>query len=208
MVFKGSVVLFARMDKYSDLIEQIAAGGKARDQVLDRVFRDKALRNAVFVDIRKNNGNIQDAEDMYQESLIIMDRNIREGKYEHQGNLAAYLSTIARLCWMNQLRKLQRTELHEVVRQDTAKEHVPGPDHLLMEKESENLLERFLQKLDPRCVKIIKLWQEKYSMLEIADQLSLSSEMMARKLKYQCTKKLSVLIHAQPEVVRILKQKL
>jgi RNA polymerase sigma factor (sigma-70 family) len=196
------------MEKYTDLIAQIAAGGRARDQALEQVYRDKALRNAVFVVIRQNKGNIQDAEDMYQESLIIMDRNIREGKYEHQGNLAAYLSTIARFCWMNQLRKQQRTDLHEEVRQDTAKEQVPGPDHILMDRESESLLERFLQKLDPRCVRIIKLWQEKYSMVEIADQLSLSSEMMARKLKYQCTKKLSALIHAEPEVARILKQKL
>ena len=43
-------------------------------------------------------------------------------------------------------------------------------------------------------------------MREIAELLDLSSEMMARKLKYQCTKKLAALIHQHPEIAAILKQ--
>lgn len=193
------------MENYEDLIGDIAKGGSARERALATIYRDRSIRTIVFSIIRKLRGNIQDAEDMYQESLIIMDRNIREGKYNHEGHLTAYLGGIARLCWMNQLRKNNRVDLYEQPNHDEASTAVPSPDHWLMDKERNELLESLLQKLDERCFQILRFWQLKTSMQEIADHLDLSSEMMARKLKYQCTKKLAALIHQHPEIERILK---
>lgn len=191
-----------------EIIGQIRAGGRGRQKALTTIYQDRSMRKAVFGTILKMSGNIQDAEDMYQESLIIMDRNIRLEKYEHQGTLSAYLCGIARMCWLNQLRKRKRTDLEEPSTDHKFKDQMPEPDHWLMDQERTRLLHRFLNQLDERCMHILRLWQEKTSMREIADTLELSSEMMARKLKYQCTKKLAQLIHEHPEIERILKQSL
>ncbi len=188
-----------------EIIGQIRAGGRGRQQALTTIYQDRSMRKAVFGTIMKMRGHIQDAEDMYQESLIIMDRNIREGKYEHQGSLTAYLCGIARMCWLNQLRKQKRTDLNEMSADYKFKDQMPGPDHWLMDRERTHLLQTFLGQMDERCIRILRLWQEKTSMREIAELLELSSEMMARKLKYQCTRKLAQLIHDHPEIERILK---
>ncbi len=191
-----------------EIIGQIKAGGRDRQQALTILYQDRSTRRSVFSTILKMRGNIQDAEDMYQESLIIMDRNIRDGKYEHQGSLTAYLCGIARLCWMNQLRKKSKTDLYDTPVDRSLENQMPGPDHWLMDNERATLLNGFLDRLDNRCLQILKLWQERTSMREIAELLKLSSEMMARKLKYQCTKKLAQMIHEHPEIERILKQSL
>ena len=143
--------LTARMEDQQQWIEAIARGGRARDQALAAIYQDAGLRRAVFATIRKLSGHIQDCEDMYQESLIIMDRNIREGRYEDQGTLAAYLCGIARFCWLNQRRKQERTHLVEEPRYDVAQDQVPGPDHWVMDREKEALLNQFLEQLDERC---------------------------------------------------------
>lgn len=191
-----------------EIISQIKAGGFCRHEALTSIYQDHSIRKAVFSAILKMRGNIQDAEDMYQESIIIMDRNIRQGKYEHQGTLPAYLCGIARMCWLNQLRKQKRTTLEVLSVDYKLKDQIPGADHWLMDKERAQLLQQFMGKLDTRCIHILQLWQERTSMQEIAEVLQLSSEMMARKLKYQCTKKLAQLIHEHPEIERILKQSL
>lgn len=192
--------------EHEEIISQIRAGGRGRQEALTILYQDRSTRRSVFSTILKMRGNIQDAEDMYQESLIIMDRNIREGKYEHQNSLTGYLCGIARLCWMNQLRKKSRTDLLDTPIDRSLEHQMPGPDHWLLDHERTTLLNGFLAQLDTRCIQILKLWQERTSMQEIAELLQLSSEMMARKLKYQCTKKLAQLIHEHPEIERILKQ--
>ncbi|MCF8237606.1 MAG: sigma-70 family RNA polymerase sigma factor [Saprospiraceae bacterium] len=191
-----------------EIIGQIKAGGCGRQEALTSIYQEHAIRKAVFSTILKMRGNIQDAEDMYQESIIIMDRNIRHGKYVHKGTLPAYLCGIARMCWLNQLRKRKRTEPETTATDHILKAQVPGPDHWLMDQERAQLLQGFIIKLDSRCIRILQLWQERTNMQDISEMLDLSSEMMARKLKYQCTKKLAKLIQEHPEIERILKQSL
>ena len=49
-------------------------------------------------------------------------------------------------------------------------------------------------RLGSRCREILMLWINQYSMAEIAGRMNLSNACMARKIKYECFKKLKELV--------------
>ena len=84
------------------------------DQELILGFRknDTAVLEAVYtrvfpktkVHILKNNGNEEQAKDIFQEAFIACWKNIKANKLSKNGNVEAYLYTIAKNKWTDYLR--------------------------------------------------------------------------------------------------------
>jgi RNA polymerase sigma factor (sigma-70 family) len=178
-------------EEYTDLqlVEAIKRGGTIREKALLDLYIKSDLRIMVYAYISDNGGNRQDGKDMYQEGIIVLDRNIRHGKFRGESNLETYLFSICKFLWLNRKRKTNRmdlkedTDTFEIVQNET-------PEITFINREQSDALKTLIKGLGGRCQKVLKLWQLSYPMMEISDKAGLSSEGMARKIKYQCLKKL------------------
>ena len=181
-----------------EIIENILKGGQSRQKGIREIYQQDNLREKVIHYVMQNKGKREDGQDVFHEGIILLDRNIREQKFRGDSSLSLYLYGICRLIWMNQLRKHQKVDLQENNdAMDGVLEHTPETTFISHEKRS--TLQSLLNRLGEKCKKVLELWQLSYSMEEIAQQMGLSSEKMARKSKYRCQKALIELVKNEPE---------
>ena len=175
------------------LVDAIQKGGSSREKALILLYNRLGLRRKVCAYIASNGGNWQDGEDMYQEGIIVFDRNVRHGKFRGESTLEAYLFSICKFLWMNRRRKTEKMDLTDNTMEfEKGHDHTPEIDYI--NEEQNEILRTLIKGLGDRCQKVLKLWQLSYSMKEITEMVGLSSEGMARKTKYQCMKKLMEMV--------------
>jgi RNA polymerase sigma factor (sigma-70 family) len=139
--------------------------------------------------ILQNNGNKHDAEDIFQESLIIFCRKIREENFVLTSSLKTFLYSISRLQWLNELRKRKKEFLKDEVPTSTEAE-VNEFNNYLQEEEKFKKAESALMKLGEKCRKLLQLfYAQQKSFKEIADELDFSNEKIAKNQKYRCMEK-------------------
>lgn len=185
------------VEQEKNLVAMIQIGGRQREQALSKIYLDSGIKQKLISMISKNHGNMQDGEDLYQEAVIVLDRNIRDGVFKLEGSLTSYLYSIGKFLWMNHLRKKSLTlkesfSDHEMI--STALQ----PDHILIDDQRKSYLQATLSKLGKRCQGILELWQLSYSMEEIAVKMGLSDASIARKAKYDCQQQLIKLVNESP----------
>jgi RNA polymerase sigma factor (sigma-70 family) len=188
----------------SQYLEAITGGGSARETALRGIYNDSELKRKVIAFVRNRQGNAEDGQDMFHEGIIVLDRNIREGKFRGEAPLKGYLYSICRFLWMNQLRKnAHTTQGAELALANEPDEYTP--EITMIAQERKNLLNGLLSQLGERCQQILELWKLSYSMEEIAEKLGFSSPDMARKAKYRCHLSLMELVQQNPEMQQSLK---
>jgi RNA polymerase sigma factor (sigma-70 family) len=179
------------------LVEMIQSGGRTREQALSQIYTGSGIKEKLTYMVTKNHGIMQDGEDLYQEAIIVLDRNIREGNFRLEGSLSSYLYSIGKYLWMNQLRKKSLTLKENFTDQEMISTALQ-PDHIMMHEQRKSYLKSVLGKLGKRCQGILELWQLSFSMEEIAQQLGLGDASIARKAKYDCQQQLIKLINDNP----------
>jgi len=134
--------------------------------------------------IRTNGGNAADAEDIFQEALILLVRNIRQRDFTLTSKLSTYLFGICRLLWKDELRRRSRPIPHELA-QDSAGTEAPPPHE---EKEQQaRLAEKALDELGERCRELLLLFYHAGMKLkDIAARMGYSAENTAKNQKYKC----------------------
>lgn len=167
-------------------IADIVAGGSRRTKALQLIYQNRALRDMVNAFVRNNKGNETDAQDVFHDAMIILDQNVRNGKFRGEAPLNGYMYSICRFVWMNRMRKQSHTVLPETMPPDEGAEPADAADMRLLDEERRDVLGQLLNTIGERCRKILELWKLSYSMEEIAEQLGFSSADMARKAKYRC----------------------
>lgn len=187
------------MDRLDDeeLVNRIKAGGPGREKALHQIYINTTVKSKLTSLITNNSGNTQDAEDIYQEAIIVLDRNIREGHYRLDGSLTSYLYSTGKFLWMNHLRKKRLTLKENFMDSDLVSTSVQ-PDKIYMNDEKKKFLQSLLSRLGMRCQNILELWQLSYSMDEIARKLNIGDASIARKAKYDCQQQLIKLILSDP----------
>jgi RNA polymerase sigma factor (sigma-70 family) len=132
--------------------------------------------------VKSNAGSTQDAEDIFQEALIILIRKARESDFVLTSSISTFLFGIARRLWLEQLRKRQRDFSLN------ANFDIGEDIERLIEKEKKFVLaERALAHISEQCLKMLKLFYiEKKSMSQIAVTLGFNSENSAKTAKYKC----------------------
>ncbi|MGB3150267.1 MAG: sigma-70 family RNA polymerase sigma factor [Maribacter sp.] len=145
----------------------------------------------IKVHILKNNGNEEQAKDIFQEAFIACWKNIKANKLSENGNVEAYLYTIAKNKWTDYLRSsdYKKTVFHDdklpiVMENDDLKN-----DEIKREANAK-VLQLALSQLGQNCKSLLNLFYfERKSMDEISQLMNLASA-SARNQKYRCMEKL------------------
>jgi RNA polymerase sigma factor (sigma-70 family) len=185
----------------NELISAIQQAGVLRDNALKRIYEDTKLRGKVAFIIQSNGGSIQDAEDIFQDTLILFDRQIREGNFNGDSTWMTYFIGIAKWRWVSIKRKFGRdTEL----KAEHFNEPIESVEARIIENEKRLIIDTVLSKIGERCKNILKLYKLSYSMEEIAQKMGLSSAELAKKNAYECRKKFKECVNENPEYKSIL----
>ena len=144
--------------------------------------------------ITRNSGDISDAEDMMQESLVIFWQKAQQESFTLTAKLDTFLFAVAKNLWLKQLRKNGREIVQDMTSDhslDLAEEDEADSD--LADQHA--ALAKYLDKIGDTCKDLLSLFYfEGWDMERIAVKLRFANAQTAKAKKYQCKKKLEELI--------------
>jgi RNA polymerase sigma factor (sigma-70 family) len=151
-------------------------------------------RRPITTLVLRNNGTNDDADDIFQEALVILWERVRAGNYEHTAALGTFLFATARNLWLRRLARARREQPLDPASESTSTND-PSPLEELIEDERTMSIRNTLAILGEPCRSLLVLfyWEEA-SMDEIARRLGLANAATAKSKKYQCKEQLKRLI--------------
>jgi RNA polymerase sigma factor (sigma-70 family) len=184
---------------------EITDGIRKRDnKVLTIIYKE--LFPGIAIYIKNHGGNTDDAKDVFQESIIIIFRQLEEKGLEIKTGFENYLYGVARVVWLNLLR---RKEIHD--RNINLIEEPDTEYNLFDELIEEDLELRIFRKhflsLGPECQKILKLHSNDVSNKTISEMLEYKNEKVVSNVRYKCKEKLVEKIKNDPEYILFLKNR-
>jgi len=141
--------------------------------------------------ILNNNGSHEAAEDIYQETIIIVYENAQKPQFELSCQLQTYIYSIAKRLWLKQLRNNGKTFLFK---EDEENEVVDVNEDVINHEEKENDIQKMnksLLELGEPCATLIKdFYVTKLNMDEIAEKFGYTNADNAKNQKYKCLQRL------------------
>jgi len=136
--------------------------------------------------IRQHGGTLQDAEDIFQEALIILCRKIKETDFQLTAQLSTYLFSVCRFLWKDELKKRQHLVVADL--ETGLTEPQEQALQVLLEREADiQLAEKVLKGLADRCRELLLLFYKgQWALKDIAVKMGYSSENTAKNQKYKC----------------------
>lgn len=185
---------------YTD--EAIIAGLKARDIVITNYVYKQFYRQ-IKIMITSNSGTKMDAEDLFQDALMVLYKKISTENLKLTSSFNTYLYAICRHLW------LQKLNIHkfnykyiEIADMDELQD-----DHdmeaLIEESEKYKLFRQHLLRLSIDDQKVLKLYMSKTSLKAMASIMGYTSDKYAKFRKYICKEKLKNSILNDPQYQKI-----
>ena len=169
--------------------EEILEGLRNRDtNVLDFIYKSYFQQIKVF--INKNSGTDEDAQDIYQDAVLVIYQKIKNDNLTLNCSFYTYLYSVCRLLWLKQLEKRKKSQEYM---DDSEKLIDMDNDDIL---KFYNVNERYViyqdhfKKLSQNCQKILELYMARIQLKEIANILGYKSDQYVKKRKHQCKEKL------------------
>lgn len=172
------------MKRLSD--EEIVTGLRKRDNhVLQYIYKN--CFTPVKQLILHNAGSETDAEDIFQEALIVIFKKLRkEEDFELNASFSTYIYSVARLLWLKHLQKIKKIDIDPLNRDMEERIEFEEPSPVEDKDLRMAIYQRTLVKIPEDCQKILLLTAQDLSSLEIAQQLGFRSEGYVRKRRHFC----------------------
>lgn len=162
------------------VIERIKQGD---EHMLVHMYKDHytMIRNFVL----KNNGDEGMVEDILQECVIAVWKNVLKADFILQAKLSTYIMAIAKNLWFKELKK--QTRFTYVDESDQIKE--TGEDMKL--RLDDNIIVQMVREMDETCKKLLAYFYfDGFDNKTIAEKLGFANTDTVKSKKYQCFKKL------------------
>jgi RNA polymerase sigma factor (sigma-70 family) len=136
--------------------------------------------------ILSKGGKAEDAEDIFQEALIILCRKVKEPGFKLTAQLSTYLFSVCRFLWKDELKKrkpLTPGDFETGFNQTEEKEM----EVLAEQEQRARLAEKVLNELGERCRELLLLFYNAgLKLKDIASRMGYNSESTAKNQKYKC----------------------
>ena len=170
----------------AEFIDGLKTGHEASLKALYKKYYNIVLKIVV-----NNSGSSEEAQDVYQETIIVLFENAQKPGFRLSCQLQTYIYSIAKRLWLKQLRDkghfaiLKENGENEIV--DVSDEI---SDHLQKESEMERMA-RSLEELGEPCKTLITdFYVHRLSMEEISEKFAYTNADNAKNQKYKCLQRL------------------
>lgn len=190
------------MIHYSD--EAILEGLRLRSDYIIKYIYQELFPMILFL-VTKNNGSEEDAEDIFQDSLLIVFKKIKANELELSCSFRTYIYSVSRNLWLQKLskRKQYTSEFSDI------ESYITMPEYALSEKNQEELekfrlYQQHFLSLSNDCQKVLMLFMKKIPLREIAVEMGYKTEKYAKTRKYLCKEELKKRIINDPKCQKFL----
>ena len=133
--------------------------------------------------VRRMGGTKEDIEDIYQEALLVLYKNLLTNKFRKDSSLKTYLYSISKNIWTKSFNK-------KVKKSNLAFDN-SGLKTEVQSEINSDLFSELFNHISDSCKKIlVQFYFEKRSMEEIMDSFQLGSIQAAKNKKYRCLQSL------------------
>ncbi|MDP2890250.1 MAG: sigma-70 family RNA polymerase sigma factor [Bacteroidota bacterium] len=182
--------------------------GILRNDTIVLQFIYKNFYSKINFFIKKNNGDDDDANDIFQEAIIIIYRKLKANELVLDCTFETYLYSICRFLWLKQLEKRK-------VEKESIKDNHEFNDELYddsLDKVTDlndryRLYQKHFSNLGKDCQKILQLYFDKVPLKTIAQMMGFKSEKYAKKRKFSCKEYLIKSVKQDLEYKNILSGK-
>jgi RNA polymerase sigma factor (sigma-70 family) len=175
--------------------KEIIRGIKKRDGSIIR-----HLYRTCYMDVRSlvltNKGTSQDAQDLFQDALLIIYRKIITLNLTINCAFRTYLYSVCRLMWLKELEdRRNQGQNYEYTDTDSISigEEVNTFDTLKM-----RIYKRHFNELSKDCQEVLNMYFDGVPMEEICNKMGYQSVQIAKDKKYRCKKSLMTKINNNP----------
>jgi RNA polymerase sigma factor (sigma-70 family) len=171
--------------------------------VLQYIYRNFYSKINFF--IKKNSGDDDDANDVFQEAIIIIYRKLKANDLVLDCSFETYLYSVCRFLWLKQLdkRKIEKEKIkdnHEY----SDDIYDDGLEKVVDLNERYRLYQKHFTNLGKDCQKVLQLYFDKVPLKNIAQIMGFKSEKYAKKRKFKCKEYLIKSIKQDLEYNKIL----
>ena len=143
--------------------------------------------------IADNNGNAKDAEDVFQDAIVVFYQKARNVDFTLNCTVKTYLYSICKNLWLNKLRVNSRySNLDDQIG------YMPiSADTLALATIDErySMVQKHFGRMGQKCKEVLyNFYFHRMSMHSIAQELNFANEQVAKNKKSRCLKKLKSLI--------------
>jgi RNA polymerase sigma factor (sigma-70 family) len=172
----------------SQLVEEIKAGN---EEAL--VSMQKTYYAMVRSFILKNNGTEDEIDDVLQDSLIAIWRNVNKPQFALTVKMSTYLMAIVKNLWFKQLKKKTRfTVVDESLQEKITAEDIKT-DHL-----DHKIIHKLVSELDETCKTLLSYFYfDGFDNKVIASKMGFANTDTVKSKKYQCFKRLQTAVTGQ-----------
>jgi RNA polymerase sigma factor (sigma-70 family) len=176
--------------------EQLLLRGLALNdkKAVETIYKDNySMVQALII---SNNGNVDDARDIFQEAMIVLYEKVQSGSFELNCQLKTFVYSVSRRLWLKRLAQQNRFNLSE-----EGIETVPIEEEL-EEHEKRNAdfirMEKAMSGLGEPCKSLLEAYyMQKKSMQEIAADFGYTNPDNAKNQKYKCLMRLKKLFFSE-----------
>lgn len=152
-----------------------------RDKAFKKLYR---LYPRIEKLILSKGGNKADASDVFQEALIILNRNLETSNFKLTSSFYTYLYSVSRFVWSDQQKGLSKHHLKHLNAQE-----IEVFQNVIEEKKYQ-LAEHAFSEIGKRCQQLLQLFYHKaMSFKDIAKVMQFKSSKIAKNQKYKCLQK-------------------
>jgi|JI61114BRNA_FD_contig_71_1286384_length_905_multi_3_in_0_out_0_2 RNA polymerase sigma factor (sigma-70 family) len=164
----------------NDLVNEIKRGN---EKALVILYKQNLGMIKKFV--LNNSGNIEEAQDVLQETLIAVWQNIAKPDFLLNVKLSTYVFAIAKNQWYKQLKKKTRFKVVD----ESMSENLKADETPLLY--DTKIISDYVNKLDDTCRRLLMhFYFDGLDMNTIAEQMGFANSDTVKSKKYQCFKKL------------------
>ncbi|MFN3403833.1 MAG: RNA polymerase sigma factor [Cytophagaceae bacterium] len=152
--------------------------------------------------ILNNKGTIQEAEDIFQDGLIILLKNIKLNKFDTNYTIQSYFFTICKNLWINRVKRERKTNTAVIPGEDFDMEDLDMQEDFF-DRERAVVMKEVLQSLGSQCKEIIEhAYYNNKEMKEIAGLMGMKSADVAKTIHYRCKQKLLEIMKGKPALLK------
>lgn len=177
--------------------EKALLSGLARSdtKAIETIYRENY--NMVQSLIISNNGSVEDAKDIFQETMIVLYEKMRSGSFELNCLLKTYVYSVSRRIWLKRLQQMNRYPPALENLQETVQVEEEIEAHERMNNEFQ-VMEKAISNLGEPCKSLLEAYYlQKKNMQEIALSFGYTNADNAKNQKYKCLMRLKKIFFTQ-----------
>lgn len=190
--------------QYSDIeiINQIKKGNS--DEVLLYLYKTAQPKLSNW--IKKNNGNDEEAQDIFQDAVLAFYEFVLDDRFETGRSVDGFIYSIGRNMWINRAKKKSKLSFNfdnlENVSDDLEEENVIFESDTTKQADQ---MDALLNLIGERCKQLLT-YSIFYnmSMIDIAEAMGFSNADTAKTKNYKCKKRLMKIINENESVKSFL----